>query len=76
MGTYPQGFSYDVKVTGVVMPIVFSPGTFVYVFDTDTDPNAVQATGTFTDTITKQSLLPITSILIFSLSLSSTYLRD
>jgi len=77
IGTYASGVSFIIIITGVTMPINYNSGTFSFIFDDDNNPIAVQAAGTFTDTIssTVLSIQNFPTINIFAYTQSSSYLR-
>lgn len=78
MGTFATGTTYSITVVGVIMSINYNSGTFSYTFDTDNNPSSIQATGTFTDSISANVLTiqNFPTIPIFQLTQSSAYLRD
>jgi hypothetical protein len=78
IGTYAVGTSFTLTITGVVMAINYNSGTFSFIFDDDNNPIAVQAAGTFTDTIssTVLSIQNFPTINIFAFTQSSSYLRE
>ena len=69
---------FTITVTGVSKPINYNSGTFYYIIDSDDDPNTVDCSGTFTDSVTSSVLdtqnFPAFQILSFSQS--SSYLRE
>jgi hypothetical protein len=77
MGTYSTGTSFAITVTGVEMAINYNSGSFSFIVDSDNNPSAVLAAGTFVDTISSSvlSIQNFPTINIFSFSQSSSYLR-
>jgi hypothetical protein len=78
MGVYTAVSLFTITVTGVTMPINYNSGTFSYIFDIDNNPTAIQAAGTFVDTIssTVLSIQNFPTINIFAFTQSSSYLRQ
>ena len=78
IGVYAVGTSFTLTITGVTMAINYNSGTFSFIFDDDNNPTSVQATGTFTDTIssTVLSIQNFPTLNIFAFTQSSSYLRE
>jgi len=78
LGVYAVGSSFTITITGVTMAINYNSGTFSFIFDDDNNPISVQATGTFTDTIssTVLSIQNFPTLNIFAFTQSSSYLRE
>ena len=78
MGTYAEGTSFVITVTGVSQPVNYNSGTFYFVIDNDDNPTTVLSSGTFVDSVSASVLdtqnFPAFQILSFSQS--SNYLRE
>ena len=78
MGTYAEGTSFVITVTGVSQPVNYNSGTFYFVIDDDDNPTTVLSSGTFVDSVSASVLdtqnFPAFQILSFSQS--SNYLRE
>jgi hypothetical protein len=77
LGVYALGTSFTLTVVGVTMSINYNSGTFSFVFDSDNNPNTIQAAGTFVDAIssTVLTIQNFPTINIFSFTQSSKFLR-
>lgn len=78
MGTYAQGTSFAITVTGISQPVNYNSGTFYFVIDNDNNPATVLSSGTFIDSVSASVLdtqnFPAFQILSFTQS--SAYLRE
>ena len=78
MGTYEEGTTFVITVTGVSQPVNYNSGTFYFVIDDDDNPTTVLSSGTFVDAVSASVLdtqnFPAFQILSFAQS--SNYLRE
>lgn len=78
IGTFAEGTTFTIVVTGIEQPVNYNSGTFYFVIDNDDNPTVVLSSGTFVDSVSASVLdtQNFPAFQILSMTHSSVYLRE
>ena len=78
VGTFAEGTTFTIVVTGIEQPVNYNSGTFYFVIDNDDNPTVVLSSGTFVDSVSASVLdtQNFPAFQILSMTHSSVYLRE